>query len=289
MTVIILTKFQEPDYETSKLVKSFVDKDIQVKVCYFNKFEIVINHGIFYDGVMMGFPDAILVRRGSGISRAELAIIRYFELANVPCFNKCEQINLVQDKFHTGEILHNAGIKVPSTLLITSKNTHLVESLIGFPCVIKVVVGSFGVGVYKCESKSEYPKLLEFIDAIGNEKTLIAQEFMGDRPGEDLRVLVIGDRVIGAMKRVAPSGDFRANISNGGTGEKYEITPEISEIALNTSRALGLDIAGIDLLFSNNGFVVCEANSNPGFYGFEKYCNIDIANEISSFIISKIS
>jgi glutathione synthase/RimK-type ligase-like ATP-grasp enzyme len=86
------------------------------------------------------------------------------------------------------------------------------------------------------------------------------------------------------MKRTAPKNDFRANISNGGTGEKYEVTPEIEEIAIDTADVLGLDIAGIDLLFTKEGFVVCEANSNPGFSGFNQYCNVNVADHIVNYI-----
>jgi RimK family alpha-L-glutamate ligase len=106
--------------------------------------------------------------------------------------------------------------------------------------------------------------------------------------GEDLRVLVIGGKVIGAMKRSAPAGDFRANITNGGRGELFEVTDEIEFIARETAKTLGLDIAGVDLLFDQRGFRVCEANSNPGFSGFEKYCDTDVADSITEYIKFKI-
>jgi RimK family alpha-L-glutamate ligase len=123
---------------------------------------------------------------------------------------------------------------------------------------------------------------------LGNKKTLIVQEYLGDQPGEDLRVLVIGGKVIGAMKRTAPDGDFRANITNGGTGSSFEITEEIDYIARETANTLGLAIAGVDLLFDKRGFRVCEANSNPGFSGFEKYCGIDVADAITEYVKYKI-
>jgi RimK family alpha-L-glutamate ligase len=114
------------------------------------------------------------------------------------------------------------------------------------------------------------------------------QEYLGAHPGEDLRVLVVGGKVIGAMKRTAPEGDFRANITNGGTGSNYEVTPEIEYIARETAKVLGLDIAGIDLLFDPRGFRVCEANSNPGFKGFEEYCGKDVADAITEYIKFRI-
>lgn len=289
MTVLIITKHKTDDYETTKLLTGFADKNINARVCNFNKFDIVINDGVYYDGNRIEMPEAILVRLGAGITRRELSVLRYFELANVKCFNKSSSINIVQDKFYSSEILAEAGIAVPTALCVRfPSNNRVVAAVIGFPCIVKVTVGSFGEGVYLCNSEQEYINLVEFVDAISNDKVLIAQEYMGERPGEDLRVFVVGDKVIGAMKRTARSGDFRANITHGGTGEPYEVTPEIEEIALKTAKVLGLSIAGIDLLFDSRGFRVCEANSNPGFSGFEKYCQVDITDAIVSFIESNL-
>lgn len=290
MTVLILTKEKMFDYETTNLLKSFAEKDIRVRVCYFNKFDIILNHGIFYDGERMDRPSAVLIRLGAGISRAELSVIRYFELDGIECYNSSESINLVQDKFQSSEILAYAGIAVPHTMIVKfPSRTDLVEKTIGFPCIVKVIVGSFGEGVYLCKTKQEYIKFIEFVDAVHNEKTLIVQEYIDQHPGEDLRVFVVGGKVLGAMKRTAPADDFRANITNGGTGESFPVSKEIEQIALKTAAVLNLSIAGIDLLFDNRGFRVCEANSNPGFSGFDKYCNTNVAYEIASFIINKIN
>lgn len=285
MSVIILTKQKEQDNETTQLLLRFIERDIPTRVCYFKNFDIVTNHGIFYDSQPLKLPKIVLVRLGAGISRAELAIIRYFELAGVKCINSSKSIDIVQDKFQTSEILSNNGVPVPTSMIAKfPSDITLVESTIGFPCIVKVVVGSFGEGIYLCHSKQEYINIIEFAEALHNEKTLIVQEYIGQRPGEDLRVFIINGKVLGAMKRTAPAGDFRANISHGGTGESFPVTPEIEEIALKTASLLKLDIAGIDLLFDPRGFRVCEANSNPGFAGFNKYCNADVATVIADYI-----
>jgi glutathione synthase/RimK-type ligase-like ATP-grasp enzyme len=164
----------------------------------------------------------------------------------------------------------------------------IVKDRIGFPCVVKVVTGSYGKGVYLCEKRRDFSKLMEFIRSLGTSKTLIVQEYLGLKPGEDLRVLVIGGKVIGAMKRIGPDGDFRANITNGGTGEKFELTDEIDFIARETARVLNLHIAGVDLLFDDRGFRVCEANSAPGFKGFETYCEVNVADLIADYISYKL-
>jgi gamma-F420-2:alpha-L-glutamate ligase len=289
MTVLILTKSKKDEYETINLLNSFKNRNIKARVCQFNSLDLVINDKIYYNGEPFELPKIVLPRLGAGITRAELAVIRYFELAGITCVNSSNSVDIVRDKFQTGEMLSAAGIPVPTTMLVKSPLTNtLVTDIIKFPCVVKVVVGSFGEGVYLCESAKEYKRIIEFIDDLGNDKSLIVQEYLGHRPGEDLRVFVVGGKVLGAMKRSAPSGDFRANITKGGVGEVYPVTPEIEEIALKTANMLGLDIAGIDLLFDPRGFRVCEANSNPGFIGFDQYCHVKVADSIADFIVDKL-
>lgn len=293
MTVLILTKLDRNEYESNRLVESFASKGITARMCHPDDFDIIVDRdihkGIKFKGQDMELPKLVLVRLGAGILPFQLAVVRHFEQAGVPCINGSLPIETVKDKLRTSQILSRSGIAIPNTMMVRMPiDDKLVENNIGFPCVVKVVTGSYGEGVYLCEKKRDYRKLMEFIDNLGNKKTMIVQEYMGERVGEDLRVLVIGGKVLGAMKRTAPDGDFRANISNGGTGENYPLTEEIEFLARETSRALGLDIAGVDLLFDKNGFVVCEANSNPGFSGFESYCKIDVADAITEYIKFKI-
>jgi RimK family alpha-L-glutamate ligase len=118
---------------------------------------------------------------------------------------------------------------------------------------------------------------------------MIVQEFVGAQAGTDLRVFVVGGKVIGAMKRTAPEGDFRANITNGGQGQAYPVCDEMDMLCRETAKVLGLDIAGIDLLFDTDGFKVCEANSAPGFEGFERYCQVNIAKSIVDYVKFKIT
>jgi RimK family alpha-L-glutamate ligase len=248
-----------------------------------------IHKGIKYKGEDLELPKLVLVRIGAGILPFQLAVIRHFEQAGIPCINGSLPIEIVKDKLRSSQILSQAGLAIPNTMMVRMPiDDGLVEKNIGFPCVVKVVTGSYGEGVYLCEKKRDYKKLMEFIDNIGNKKTMIVQEYLNERVGEDLRVLVIGGKVIGAMKRTAPDGDFRANITAGGTGENFPLTEEIEYLARETARALNLDIAGIDLLFDPRGFRVCEANSNPGFLGFEKYCGIDVADILTEYIKFRI-
>jgi RimK family alpha-L-glutamate ligase len=293
MTVLILSKQERNEYETSRLVESFTSKGIESRVCHPDNFDIIVDKhiasGIKYNGEQIELPQLVLVRLGAGIIPFQLAVIRHFEQAGVPCVNNSTAVEIVKDKLRSSQMLSRAGISIPNTMLVRFPiDDQLVQDNIGFPCVVKLVTGSYGEGVHLCEKKRDYKKLMEFIDTLGAKKTMIVQEYLGEHPGEDLRVLVIGGKVIGAMKRTAPEGDFRANITNGGTGSNYEVTDEIDYIARESAKALGLDIAGVDLLFDHRGFRVCEANSNPGFRGFEEFCKVDVADLITEYIKFKI-
>jgi glutathione synthase/RimK-type ligase-like ATP-grasp enzyme len=289
--VLIISKQSADEYESTRLLQTFAERNIDVMLAHPDDFDIIVNQnlnkGIKYKGESFEMPKLVLVRFGAGILPFQLAVIRHFEQAGIPCINSSDAIELVKDKLRTSQILSKEKIAIPNTMMVRFPiDDGLVEKHIGFPCVVKVVTGSYGEGVYLCEKKRDYRKLMEFIDSLGNKKTMIVQEYLGDHPGEDLRVLVVGGEVIGAMKRTAPEGDFRANITNGGTGSKYELTDEIRDIARKTALTLGLNIAGIDLLFDKRGFRVCEANSNPGFNGFDTYCDFDVAGIIVDYIES---
>jgi len=293
MTVIILTKLERNEYESTRLVESFASKGIEARMCHPDDFDIIvdrdIHNGIKYKGEDLELPKLVLVRLGAGILPFQLAVIRHFEQAGVPCINGSLSIETVKDKLRSSQILSRSGIPIPNTMLVRWPiEDRLVTNYIGFPCVVKVVTGSYGEGVHLCERKKDYKKLVEFVENLGNKKTMIVQEYLGDKPGTDLRVLVIGGKVVGAMKRTAPDGDFRANITNGGIGENYPLSDEIEYVARETARALDLDIAGVDLLFDHRGFRVCEANSNPGFRGFENYCGVNVADLITEYIKFRI-
>mgnify|MGYP003347179183 FL=1 len=239
MTVIIISKQERNEYETERLVTSFNSRNITTRVCHPDNFDIVISSDItktvLYNGEALEVPKLVLVRLGAGILPFQLAVVRQFEQMGVQSVNASEAINVVRDKLRTGQILASHNIPIPKTMMVRYPiDTGLVEREIGFPCVIKLVTGSYGEGVYLCERKRDYRKLMEFVDTLGAKKTMIVQEYMGHRPGEDLRVLVVGGRVLGAMRRTAPEGDFRANITNGGTGQDFPLDDRIRYLALET-------------------------------------------------------
>jgi len=289
MTVWVLSKEDELAYENKRLLESFAAKKITAKLVQASDFDIIVTRDsantILYQGKHVELPEVLLVRIGAGISKFMLALIRQIENSGVVTVNTADAIELVKDKLESSQVLSRNRIAIPKTMVVRFPvNAGIITEEIGFPCVVKQITGSYGEGVHLCQRQSDFVSLMGFVETLGTSKTMIVQEYMGERPGEDLRVLVVGGRVIGAMRRTAPPGDFRANITAGGTGELFEVTDEIGFIVRETVRALNLTIAGVDLLFDQDGFRVCEANSNPGFLGFETYCNTDIADQITEYV-----
>ncbi len=163
-----------------------------------------------------------------------------------------------------------------------------VQKYLGFPVIVKKISGSYGRGVFLAENKKQLRQLVTMAELSKKSYDIIIQEFVKDTWGKDLRVLVVNNKVVGCMMRQATDDDFRANITRGGEGFPYEVNEQIEWLSVESSKALDLDIAGVDLLFDNGGYKICEVNSNPGFEGMENYTKKNIAEEIVSFIKLKV-
>ena len=239
---------------------------------------------------LVDIPDVIIPRTGSGTGYFGFAILRHLERLGIPTVNPSYAIEATKDKLYAHQIFAEKGIPTPKTMLVKHPvNATLVDREIGWPAVVKIMAGSYGKGVYQVTSKSRFKDFIEFAHGIKTDEAIIVQEYIDTHPGEDLRVMVVGDRVLGAMKRSSKDGSFKANITRGGVGENYPLTPEIEDLALRVARSLDLEVAGVDLLFGKDGFLVCEANSAPGFEGFERATGIDVAGAIMDYARSKVA
>jgi RimK family alpha-L-glutamate ligase len=293
MAVLILSKRDEAEYENRRIVESLSGFGVPATIYHPDKFDVIVGkgtgHGIKYNGKEFDMPKLVLTRTGSATTEFITAIVRQFEEENVRCTNSSLSVEIAKDKMRSHQLLASHGLPIPNTMLVRFPvEVEIVDDMIGWPCVVKVINGSYGEGIYLCENKKSFKKMMEFVGNLDIPKLLLVQEYIDAKPGEDLRVLVVGGKVIGAMKRHAPEGDFRANISAGGYGEPFEVNNEIDYLAREAARICGLDIAGIDLLFDKDGYKICEANSAPGFEGFEKYCQVDVAGQIAEYIKYKL-
>ena len=235
-------------------------------------------------------PNVMIPRTGSGTGYFGFAILRHLERLGVKTVNPAHAIEATKDKLYAHQIFAEKGIPTPKTMLVKHPvNANLVDREIGWPAIVKIMAGSYGKGVYQVTSKSRFTDFIDFAHGIKTDEAIIVQEYIDTHPGEDLRVFVVGDKVLGAMKRRAKDGSFKANITRGGVGENYTLTPEIEDMALRVARSLDLEVAGVDLLFGRDGFLVCEANSAPGFEGFEHATGINVAKEIIDYAKSKVN
>ena len=276
-------------YEVKRLIETGEKRGHEIEVFKPEQFELLVTaateRSLMVDSAVVDLPDVLLPRMGAGTTYFALSVIRQFERLRVPTFNTSLSIETVRDKLFTHQLLGRAKLPIPKTMLAKFPiDVGLVERKLGFPVVVKTLSGSQGSGVFLCEGRQNFEDLMELIRATQSNANLIFQEFIADSPGRDIRIFVIGGRVVAAMERRSVNDNFKANFSLGGEVVPFKPDRNAEWLALESARLLGLDIAGIDLLFDGDGYKICEANSSPGFEGIESCCDVDIAAEILDFI-----
>lgn len=283
------TEIKPEMYEINRFLQTAKEENIELKVLAPEQIDLVVTRedrkSILVDGKPTPLPDFVLPRMGAGTTYFALAVIRHLERLGVRCFNTSTHIDMVKDKLFTQQILAENDIPVPKTMLVKFPvDIDLIEKSIGFPAVIKTLSGSQGKGVFLSKERKNFQDLMQLIEVTNSKVNVIIQEFMKDSYGRDLRVFTLGGRAIACMERTSGSDDFKANYSAGGSVKSHPLTPEIEWLAIEASRLLGLEIAGVDLLFDGDHFRICEVNSSPGFEGLEKTCDTNVAKEIFHFI-----
>jgi RimK family alpha-L-glutamate ligase len=275
-------------YERDRFIEESDRLGVDFSVVYADEIDLIVSRddrkSIRYQNNIVSLPDVLLARTGSATGNYNLSVIRQFERLNVPTLPNSDAIIAAKDKMYANQIMAQAGLPIPKTMLTRfPSDSDLIEKQVGFPCVVKVVTGSYGAGVYLCEDKKQFNNLSELISALDFKNSMIVQEYVKESEGRDLRVIVVGGRVIGAMQRKATDGSFKANISRGGLGEAYKVDEQMEMLAVQVAKVLDLDIAGIDLLFHPDGYRICEANSSPGFKGFEIVLGINLPQKIFDY------
>ena len=275
-------------YERERFIEEADKYGIDFSLVFADEIDLIVSRddrkSIRFRNDIVSLPDSILARTGSGTGYFNLSVLRQFERLNVPTLPNSASIEASKDKMYANQILAQAGLPIPKTMLTRFPcKAELVEKVVGFPCVLKVVTGSHGKGVYLCENAKQFEDLSELVSSIDFKNSMIIQEYIKESEGRDLRVIVIGGRVVGAMQRKSTDGSFKANISRGGQGEAYDVDDQMELLAIQTAKVLDLDIAGIDLLFHSDGYRICEANSSPGFKGFEAALGINIPQKVFDY------
>jgi ribosomal protein S6--L-glutamate ligase len=286
MKIAILSR-KRSLYSTRRLVEVARLRGHEVQVidtlrCYMN----ITSHRpeIHYNGGGLSGYDAVIPRIGASITFYGTAVLRQFEMMGVYPLNESVAISRSRDKLRSLQLLSRKGIGLPVTGFAHSPDDtqDLIKMVGGVPLVIKLLEGTQGIGVVLAETRKAAESVIEAF--MGLKANILVQEYIREAGGADIRCLVIGERVVAAMKRQAQEGEFRSNLHRGGTAALIKITPEERSTAVQAARIMGLNVAGVDILRSNHGSVVMEVNSSPGLQGIEAATGKDVAGMIIGFI-----
>lgn len=284
-------KLGDKDYSVARLLQAARARDITIDIVVPEQFELVVSsekNSILIDDQVIPLPDFVIPRLGSHTTFFASSVIRQLEYLGVYVCNGVDAINRVKDKLQMHQRLAHSTLPTPNTMLAKFPiDVAVVAKRIGFPLVIKNVTGMQGTGIYLCESEEKFVDVMELIYTNNSNANIILQEFIKTSSGNDLRVFVVGGKVIGCMHRSSKSS-FKSNFSRGGDVSAFTLTRDIEWIATEAARLVDLDIAGVDLLFAENGFKVCEVNSAPGFIGLERVVGKIVAESIIDYILLKI-
>lgn len=239
---------------------------------------------LIYQGTPLTDIDAVIPRIGASYTFYGTAVVRQFEMMGVLSANGSDAIARSRDKLRCLQLLSKEGIGLPVTgFAHSTKDTEGVIELVGgAPLVIKLLEGTQGIGVVLAETYQAAKSVIEAFR--GLDANILVQEYIKEAKGQDLRCFVINNQVVAAMKRQGAPGEFRSNIHRGGTVRRVRLSAEERETAVRATRAVGLKIAGVDLLRSSQGPVVIEVNSSPGLEGIERATGNDIASKIIQYL-----
>jgi gamma-F420-2:alpha-L-glutamate ligase len=273
-------------FEVRRLISEGSKMGVDVKVYNPSQFDLLVTaeerDSILIDGNPTALPDFCMPYLSHGDrSYFSLSIIRQLERLGVRIFNTASTIETVADKLHTHQILAENSIPTPTTMLAKFPvDIDLIERTIGFPVVVKTLLGSNGSGVFLIEHADAFDDLMELIGETNPNIQIIFQQFIANSKGRDIRLFVVDGEVIAGMERRAREGSFKANYSTGGTVHNFEADDEAIDLAIRTASILDIQVAGIDLLFTSDGYTICEANTFPGFKGLEQATGRNIPAKI---------
>lgn len=277
--------------EIFRFREAAADLAIDLEILHPHNFDLVVGADddwtITYEDRPMERPDFILCRTGAETDYFTLALLRHLERRCVRLVNGPAAIELVADKLHSLQRLIRAGLPIPRTILGQfPMDVALVERELGFPVIVKTLKGTRGAGVLKCEDRGQFEDLAGLLESADAQADFILQHYVRASHGRDVRILVVGGRVVAAMERRSLTGGFKSNVSLGGVGVAYNPPAEMAELAVQAADVLGLDVTGIDILFDEDGYRICEANSAPGFQGLEQASGLDVPTAILEWIVA---
>jgi len=288
MNIAILSN-GNANYSTKRLKEEALKRGHTVKIVKYRDCYASIeqnNPTVSYRGETLSNFDAIIPRIAANMTRYGTAIVRQLEMQGVYSVSSSIAINRSRDKLRSMQLLAKAGVGIPKTVF--SRNTadieDLLEQLGGMPVIIKLASGTHGNGVVLAETQKAAKSVLQAFYLTNDDGTnILLQEFVKESAGTDIRAFVVGGRVVASMKRQSLDDDFRSNLHKGGEGTSIKLTEEERKMAIKAARAMGLNVAGVDMMRSERGPLILEVNASPGF-GIEKVTGRDVASPIIEYV-----
>ncbi|MFT4848451.1 MAG: ribosomal protein S6--L-glutamate ligase [Sediminicola sp.] len=274
-------------YSTKRILEAGLKRNHNVEIINHTKCDIVIekkNPVIIYKGKTLENVDAVIPRIGASVTFYGTAVVRQFEMMHSFTTTESQALVRSRDKLRSLQILSRAGLGLPKTIFTNySRNVEeIIRQAGGAPVVIKLLEGTQGIGVMLAETNKAAESVIEAFNNL--QARVIVQEFIKEAGGADIRAFIVDGQVVGAMKRQGKEGEFRSNLHRGGSAAVITLSDEEEIAALKATKALGLGIAGVDMLQSSRGPLILEVNSSPGLEGIEAATGIDIATIIIKYI-----
>lgn len=276
------------NYSTKRLVEEATARGHEVTVVKYKNCYLSLDEkhpDVFYNGDKLGQFDAILPRISNSMTNYGCAIVRQFEMQGAWTVSSSIAITRARNKLRAAQLLTKAGIDTPRTFV--SRNTTDIDALldhIGVPMIIKLATGTHGNGVVLADTKKAAKSALQAFYLYNEDGTnILLQEYIKESAGIDIRAFVVGSKVVASMKRQSLDDDFRSNLHKGGEGTAVKLTDEERKIAVRAAKAMGLHVAGVDLMRSSRGPLILEVNASPGF-GIERVTGRNVAKPIIEYI-----
>lgn len=278
-------------YSTRRLVQAAQEREHKVKVLSTLRFAIDLREGepdLYYRSKELGDYDAILPRIGASITYFGTAVVRQFEQMDVYTPNTANGITNARDKLRSFQILSRHDVGIPHTTFVRDRTDVLpaIERIGGAPVIIKILEGTQGVGVILAENTKIAEAIIETLQ--GAKQNVLVQRFVAECKGKDIRAFVVGDSVVAAMRRVAQGDEFRSNVHRGGVAEPVELDEKFKQTAVRAAQIMGLRVAGVDMLESDDGPQIMEVNSSPGLEGIEGATGLDIAGAVIEYMANQV-
>ena len=279
-------------YSTQRLRAAAIARGHEVKVLNTLRFAIDLSGpepDLQFRGKQLSHYDAVLPRIGASITYFGTAVVRQFEQMDVYTPNTANGIANARDKLRATQILSRHQIAMPATTFVRDRADVIpaIERVGGAPVVIKLLEGTQGIGVILAPDIKVAEAIIETLQS--TKQNVLIQRFVAESRGRDIRALVVGDRVVAAMRRIAQGDEFRSNVHRGGRVEKVTLPPEFEEVAVRSAQIMGLRVAGVDMLEADEGPQVMEVNSSPGLQGIETATELDVAGAIIDHIANQVA